>query len=180
MLFRSYLVEQFLRDGSNRRTDEYGGDIPKRARFLFEIVDGVSDAIGSERVGVRLSPANTWNVPADSDTRALYDFVIGALSGYELAYLHLRESQGDLSAIANMVTNVSEHYRTVYRGTLITNTGYDRERGNGVIRKGQADLVAYGMPFIANPDLVERFRLHAPLASADQTTLYQEIGRAHV
>ncbi len=168
-----YLVEQFLRDGSNRRTDEYGGDIPKRARFLFEIVDGVSDAIGSERVGVRLSPANTWNVPADSDTRALYDFVIGALSGYALAYLHLRESQGDLSAIPNMVANVSEHYRTVYRGTLITNTGYDRKRGNEVIRKGQADLVAYGMPFIANQDLVERFRLHAPLASVDQTTLYQ-------
>jgi N-ethylmaleimide reductase len=175
-----YLIEQFLRDGSNRRTDQYGGDIPNRARFLFEIVDGVSDAIGSERVGVRLSPANTWNVPADTDTQALYDFVIGALSGYQLAYLHLRESQGDLSAIPNMVTNVSEHYRTVYRGTLITNTGYDRERGNEVIRNGHADLVAYGTLYIANPDLVERFRMDTPLAQPDQTTFYQGGAKGYV
>jgi N-ethylmaleimide reductase len=175
-----YLVEQFLRDGSNRRTDEYGGDIANRARFLFEIVEGISDAIGSERVGVRLSPANTWNVPADSDTRVLYDFVIGALSGYQLAYLHLRESQGDLSAIPNMVMNVSGHYRTVYRGTLITNTGYDRERGNAVIRNGHADLVAYGALYIANPDLVERFRMDAPLAQADQNTFYQGGAKGYV
>ncbi|MDE2090533.1 MAG: alkene reductase [Gammaproteobacteria bacterium] len=168
-----YLIEQFLRDSSNHRTDEYGGDISKRARFLLEIVHGVSEAIGSERVGVRLSPANTWNVPADSDTRALYDYVIGALSGYTLAYLHLREALGDLSAIPNMVTNVSGHFRGIYRGTLITNTGYDQEKGNEVIRKGQADLVAFGMPYIANPDLVERFRAYAPLAQADQNTLYQ-------
>ncbi|MGB9429222.1 MAG: alkene reductase [Gammaproteobacteria bacterium] len=174
-----YLIEQFLRDGSNRRTDEYGGDIPNRARFLFEIVDGIVDAIGADRVGVRLSPTNTWNVPADSDTRALYDFVIGALSSYELAYLHLREAQGDLSAIPNMVPNVTEHYRTVYRGTLITNTGYNRERGNEVIAKGDADLVAYGTLFIANPDLPERFRVQAPLAQADQNTFYQGGARGY-
>lgn len=168
-----YLIEQFLRDSSNQRIDEYGGSIPKRARFLLEIVDGVSEAIGSERVGVRLSPANTWNVPADSDTRALYDHVIGALSGYGLAYLHLREAQGDMSAIPNMVINVSEHFRSVYRGTLITNTGYDQQKGNAVIAKGQADMVAFGLPYIANPDLVERFHAYAPLAQADQNTLYQ-------
>lgn len=168
-----YLIEQFLRDGSNQRTDEYGGDIPNRARFLFEIVDGIVDAIGADRVGLRLSPVNTWNVPADSDTRALYDFVIGALSSYELAYLHLREAEGDLSAIPNTVQNVSSHYRTVYHGTLITNTGYDRERGNAVIARGDADLVAYGKLFIANPDLVERFRGNAPLTEADQNTFYQ-------
>jgi len=175
-----YLIEQFLRDGSNQRTDVYGGDIPNRARLLFEIVEQVSDAIGSERMGVRLSPANTWNVPADSDTRALYDFVIGALSGYQLAYLHLREAQGDLSGIPNMVVDVSAHYRTVYRGTLITNTGYDQQKGNQVVARGQADLVAFGVPFIANPDLVERFRLHAPLAQADQATFYQGGAKGYV
>ena len=174
-----YLIEQFLRDGSNKRSDEYGGDIPGRARFLFEIVDGIADAIGADRVGVRLSPANTWNVPADSDTRALYDFVIGALSSYELAYLHLREAQGDLSAIPNMVQDVTAHYRTVYHGTLITNTGYDQERGNAVISKGDADLVAYGVPFIANPDLPERFHVNAPLAQADQNTFYQGGARGY-
>ncbi|MGH8414790.1 MAG: alkene reductase [Gammaproteobacteria bacterium] len=174
-----YLIEQFLRDGSNRRSDKYGGDIPNRARFLFEIVDGISDAIGADRVGVRLSPANTWNIPADSDTRALYDFVIGVLSSYGLAYLHLREAQGDLSAIPNMVQNIAAHYRTVYRGTLITNTGYDRDGGNAVITKGDADLVAYATLFIANPDLVERFRTDAPLAEADQKTFYQGGARGY-
>jgi N-ethylmaleimide reductase len=174
-----YLIEQFLRDSSNHRHDEYGGSIPNRARFLFEILDGIADAIGAERTGLRLSPANTWNVPADSDTRALYDFVIGALSSYKLAYLHLREAQGDLSAIPNMVQKVTAHYRTVYRGTLITNTGYDREKGNTVIAKGDADLVAYGVPYIANPDLVERFRVGAPLAQADQSTFYQGGARGY-
>ena len=174
-----YLIEQFLRDGSNRRGDEYGGSIPNRARFLFEIVEGITDAIGAERTGLRLSPANTWNVPADSDTRALYDFVIGALSSYGLAYLHLREAQGDLSAIPNMVQHVTAHYRTVYRGTLITNTGYDREKGNAVIARGDADLVAYGTLFIANPDLVERFRANARLAQADQQTFYQGGARGY-
>ena len=174
-----YLIEQFLRDSSNHRGDEYGGSVPNRARFLFEIVEGVTDAIGAERTGLRLSPANTWNVPADSDTRALYDFVIGALSSYSLAYLHLREAQGDLSAIPNMVQNITAHYRTVYRGTLITNTGYDREQGNAVIGKGDADLVAYGVPYIANPDLVERFRVGAPLAQADQNTFYQGGARGY-
>ncbi len=168
-----YLIEQFLRDGSNRRTDQYGGSIANRARFLFEVTGGISGEIGADRVGVRLSPANAWNVPADSDTRALYDTVIGELSGYRLAYLHLRESQGDLSAIANMVTNVTEHYRGVYKGTIITNTGFDRERGNEVIRKGNADLVAYGALFISNPDLPERFRSGAPLSQPDQGTFYQ-------
>ncbi|MHB8455028.1 MAG: alkene reductase [Acidiferrobacterales bacterium] len=168
-----YLIEQFLRDGSNRRTDQYGGSIANRARFLFEITGGICGEIGADRVGIRLSPANTWNVPADSDTRALYDTVIGELSDYRLAYLHLREPQGDLSAIANMVTNVTQHYRGMYKGILITNTGFDRERGNEVIHTGRADLVAYGALFISNPDLPERFRSGAVLTKPDQGTFYQ-------
>ncbi len=151
-----YLVEQFLRDSTNRRSDRYGGSIANRARFLFEIVEGVSNAIGRERVGVRLSPANVGNIPADSDTAALYDFVIGVLGGYRLAYLHLREADGVLD-IPNVVADVTAHYRTVYGGTLITNNGYDRERGNAAIARGEADLVAYGKPFIANPDTAAAF-----------------------
>jgi N-ethylmaleimide reductase len=167
-----YLIEQFLRDGTNLRADEYGGGIPDRSRFLFEVVEAVSKVAGAERTGLRLSPANTWNVPADKDTRALYDYVVGKLSGYELAYLHLREPPGDVSAIPNMVANVTEHYRGIYKGTLITNTAYDQSKGNAVIGKGLADLVAFGVPFIANPDLVERFRTGAPLATPDQATFY--------
>lgn len=172
-----YLVEQFLRDSSNRRSDRYGGSVANRGRFLFEIVEGISNAIGRERVGVRLSPANLKNIPADGDTAALYDFVIGVLGGYRIAYLHLLEAGEDVSKIPNMIPDVTAHYRTVYGGTLITNNGYDRERGNAVIADGEADLVAYGRPFIANPDLVERFRLVAPLAAADPATFYQ--GGAH-
>ncbi|MGE5625840.1 MAG: alkene reductase [Bacillota bacterium] len=167
-----YLIEQFLRDSINRRTDEYGGGIPDRARFLFEVVEAVVKAVGAGKTGVRLSPANTWNSPPDSDNRALYDHVIAKLSDYGLAYLHLREPAGDVSAILNMVQDVSGHYRKVYKGTLIINTGYTREKGNAAIEAGKTDLVAFGVPFIANPDLVERFRTSAPLAQADQATFY--------
>lgn len=167
-----YLIEQFLRDGSNLRTDEYGGGIPNRARFLLEVVEAVSRAVGAERTGLRLSPANTWNVPADSDTRALYDYAIGKLAGLGLAYLHLRESPGDVSAIPNMVVKVAEHYRGIFKGPLIANTAFTQDKGNAAIRDGYADLVAFGVPFIANPDLVERFHEGTPLATADQTTFY--------
>ena len=168
----SYLIEQFLRDSSNHRTDEYGGSLSNRARFLFEVVEAVVEAVGAGKVGLRLSPANTWNVPADSDTRALYDYVIGRLSGYGIAYLHLRDPAGDVSGIPNMVADVTRHYRGIYKGTLITNTGYDRDKGNAAIAAGRADLVAYGVPFIANPDLVERFRRGAELAKSDPATYY--------
>jgi N-ethylmaleimide reductase len=175
-----YLIEQFLRDSTNHRSDEYGGSIENRARFLFDVVGEVSEAIGSNKVGVRLSPANVWNVPADSDTRALYDFVIGALSSFNMAYLHLRDAAGDVSGIPNMVANVTEHFRDVYQGTLIANTGYDRETGNQAIRSGKADLVAYGVPYIANPDLVERFRVSAELAEADKNTFYMGGGKGYI
>ncbi len=175
-----YLIEQFLRDGTNRRTDQYGGSVANRARFLFEVTEAVISTIGADRVGVRLSPANTWNVPADSDTHSLYDTVISALSAYDLAYLHLREAQGDLSAIPNMVTDVTAHYRRVYRGTIITNTGFDRDRANEVIRKGHADLVAFGTLFIGNPDLPERCLRGAALNQADQQTFYQGGSKGYV
>lgn len=166
-----YLVQQFLRDSSNRRTDEYGGSIENRARFLFEIVDGVTRAIGADRTGLRLSPTNTWNSPADSDSRALYDYVIGRLNGYGLAFLHVRDAAGPVTD-PKQVADVTGHYRQIYKGTLITNTGYTRETGNAAVAEGRADLVAFGVPFIGNPDLVERFRTGAELAKADAATFY--------
>ncbi len=175
-----YLVEQFLRDSSNRRTDIYGGSIPNRARFLFEIVEGVSEAIGRGRVGVRLSPGNVGNIGPDSNMAALYDFVIGVLDNYRLAYLHLLENTAAAPGEPNRITDITRRYRTVYHGTLITNSGYDRDRGNEVIRGGQADLVAYGRPFIANPDLPERFRIGAAVAEGDPATFYQGGVRGYV
>ncbi|HEX6550694.1 MAG TPA: alkene reductase [Gammaproteobacteria bacterium] len=166
-----YLIEQFLRDSVNQRIDEYGGSIEKRAKLLFDVVGEVVDAIGSDKVGVRLSPAGLM-VPADSNTQALYDFVIGALSSFNLAYLHLRAGGADAAKLPNMVADVISHYRGVYEGVLIANTGYDRDSGNREIAEGTADLIAYGIPFIANPDLVERFQQGATLAEADRATFY--------
>jgi N-ethylmaleimide reductase len=166
-----YLVQQFLRDSSNQRTDQYGGSIENRARFLFEVVEAVSKAVGAGKTGIRLSPTNTYNNPADSDSKALYDYVIGKLNDYHLAYLHLRDAAGPVSG-NNQVADVTGHYRNIYKGTLITNTGYDRDKGNAAVASGRADLVAYGVPFISNPDLVERFAAEAELAKADSTTFY--------
>ena len=175
-----YLIEQFLRDSANHRKDEYGGSIENRSRFLMEIVEGVGQAVGRERVGVRLSPANIWNIPADSDTKALYGAVIDQLSGFGLAYLHLREKAFDVSGIPNMVINVTEFFRPRFKGVLMTNTGFDRESGNRVIASGVADLVAFGVPFIANPDLVERFAKTLPLTPPDQSTFYMGGSKGYI
>ena len=166
-----YLIQQFLRDSSNQRADQYGGSIPNRARFLFEVVEAVVKAVGAGKTGLRLSPTNTYNNPADSDSKALYDYVIAKLNDYGLAYLHLRDAAGPVSG-HNQVADVTGHYRNIYRGTLITNTGYDRDKGNQAVASGRADLVAFGVPFIANPDLVERFAAGAALAKADAATFY--------
>src|ERR1700733_14518416 len=125
-----YLVQQFLRDSSNQRTDEYGGSIQNRARFLFEVVEAVAKVAGAGKTGIRLSPSNAYNSPLDSENVALYDPGIGSLSAYGLAYLHLRDTAGQLPEGA--VADVTGHYRSIYKGTLITNTGYDREKGNRV------------------------------------------------
>jgi N-ethylmaleimide reductase len=165
-----YLVQQFLRDSSNQRTDEYGGSLSNRARFLFEVVEAVVKEVGAGKTGIRLSPSNAYNSPLDSENVALYDHVIGKLSDYGLAYLHLRDAAGPVPAGA--VADVTGHYRHLYKGILITNTGYDREKGNETIVAGRADMVAYGIPFISNPDLVDRFRDGAELAKADSATFY--------
>ncbi|HET7370561.1 MAG TPA: alkene reductase [Gammaproteobacteria bacterium] len=175
-----YLPNQFLIDSANQRTDEYGGSIANRARFLFEIVDAVSHAIGAGRVGVRLSPSGLSNLKPDTNARALFEYVITRLNDYKLAYLHLIEPTEPVAHIPNMVANVAKHFRPFYQGTLITNGGYDRESGNSAIAEGHADLVAYGKLFIANPDLPERFRTGARLAEGDRATFYQGGARGYV
>ncbi|MDN5881238.1 MAG: alkene reductase [Nitrosospira sp.] len=175
-----YLIEQFLRGSSNRRTDRYGGSIANRGRFLFEIVEGVTQVVGSNKIGVRLSPANVSNNSADNDTAELYDFVVGVLDGLGLGYLHFLDAPGNAPAARYFPDGVTAHYRTVYRGTLITNNGYDRERGNAAIAAGNADLIAFGKPFISNPDLPERFRLGLLPIEADPATFYQGGPRGYV
>ena len=168
-----YLLDQFLQDGSNQRSDQYGGSIENRTRLLLEVTEAVVAVWGADRVGLRLSPNGTFNDMHDSDPTALFDYVVSALNRFGLAYLHLVEprwtSPTPESDIAALKTG---HFRPLYQGTLITAGGYDRQQGNEVIAAGQADLVAYGRWFISNPDLPARFAQEAPLNPYDRSTFY--------
>ncbi len=167
-----YLINQFLLDTTNLRTDEYGGSIENRARILFEVLDGVTEVWGADRVGVRLSPSGMFNIGAGSDNRAQFDYVINKLNEYTLAYLHLMEPFAPVDDIVNMIPRVAEHFRPLYQGVLMINNGFDRDSGNRVIAAGHADLVAYGRLFISNPDLPQRFAVNAPLTEPDMDTFY--------
>jgi N-ethylmaleimide reductase len=165
-----YLLDQFLRDGSNRRTDQYGGSIPNRTRLLLEVLAAVSKVWGSERVGVRISPINPFNDMRDSYPQALFNHVAESLNTFGLAYLHVMEA-GIGATEALPVFDYAE-LRRVYKGSYMANGGYTRDSANAAIAANRADCVAFGVPYIANPDLVERFRRGASLNEADQNTFY--------
>jgi N-ethylmaleimide reductase len=166
-----YLIDQFLRDGSNQRTDRYGGSIENRARFLFEIVEAVTGVWGGDRVGIRLSPSGTFNSMSDSDPQALFSYVVSQLDRYNLAYIHIVEPRIDNGAPEgqNLTTGF---FRSVYNGTLISAGGHDQESGEAAIANGEADLIAYGRWYISNPDLPERFAANAELNPYDRSTFY--------
>ncbi len=160
-----YLIDQFLRDATNHRTDAYGGSAKNRARFLTEVVEAVIAVWGADRVGVRLSPINNNYSMSDNDPATTFGIAAELLSRYGLAYLHGMEMGAgafDFGA-----------FRRRYRRTYIANGGYDAQRAEASIAAGDADLVAFGQLFIANPDLVERFRLGAPLNVPDPQTFFQ-------
>jgi N-ethylmaleimide reductase len=166
-----YLLDQFLEDGTNQRTDEYGGAVENRARLLFEVIDAVTGVWGSGRVGVRLSPGGSFNDMCDCHPEQTFGYVARRLAGLDLAYLHLIEpaqAQGE-----HPTPDLSAHYfRPLYPGTIIVAGGYTFERANAALRAGDADLVAFGQLFIANPDLPERFRQGAALNAPDKSTFY--------
>lgn len=163
-----YLIDQFLRDGINDRTDRYGGPVENRARFLFEILDAVIAEVGPERVGVRLSLLRESDDLRDSDPRALTLHIAGGLERRKAAYLHFRHSHHAAPADVELMREVRRHYR----GALIRNGGYTRDSAEADLQAGLADAIAFGMPFIANPDLPARFARNAPLNEADKTRLY--------
>ncbi|MEO0355785.1 MAG: alkene reductase, partial [Cyanobacteria bacterium P01_A01_bin.3] len=146
-----YLLDQFLRDGTNQRTDRYGGSLENRVRLLQEVTQAVVDVWGSDRVGVRLSPGGTFNDMSDSDTVATFDYVVESLNHFNLAYLHIREADEADLRYGGMFIPASR-YRDIFNGLVMTNGGYDRQKGNEAISSGAIDLVAYGQSFIANPD----------------------------
>lgn len=166
-----YLIDQFLRDGSNQRTDAYGGSIPKRARFLLEVTEAVVATWRPERVGVRLSPTSGFNDQRDSDPEATFTYAADQLDRFGLAYLHVLEGLPG-SMLAAPGPRVTPSLRRAFRGPLIVNGGYSAQLGAEAIERGDADLIAYGVPFLANPDLVTRYRLGASLNPPDFATFY--------
>lgn len=163
-----YLLDQFLRDGTNQRQDCYGGDIANRMRLLLDVVDKVVEFWGEHRVGVRLSPENSFNDIKDSQPQQTFNAIARKLSDFPLAYLHVLE--GDMMTGERHVDYVE--LRNCFNGYYMTNNGYGLESGNSAIEQGQADMVAYGKLFIANPDLPERFAKNLPLNEPDQATFY--------
>ena len=166
-----YLIDQFLQDCSNQRTDAYGGSIENRARFLLEVVGAVVEVWGGERVGIKLSPSNTVYGMGDSDPEATFGYVIKALNPFGLAYIHLMEPN-EIDLQKPVLNPVTSRFRPLYQGTIITNGGYDRAKGDAALMQGDADLVSFGKLFIANPDLPSRMEHNAPLNEPDPKTFY--------
>ena len=167
-----YLIDQFIKDGTNRRTDEYGGSVENRSRFVFEVIEAVSNEIGSDKVGIRFSPNGNNQGISDSNPRHTFTYIINQLNRYGLAYIHLMEAMSDVSEKPGYLSGVTEYFRNIYDGTIITNVNYNRESGMNVIESGTADLVAYGRLFLANPDLPERFAADAELNKPEPETFY--------
>lgn len=166
-----YLLDQFVRDGSNRRTDAYGGSVANRARLPLEIVDAVATVWGPERVGYKISPHNPFNDMADSDPLATFSYLAAALSARRIGYLHVVESIDGPEAVPPD-RRVTPALQQVFSGALMVNDGYDAAIGEAAVASGAADLVAYGVLFLANPDLPRRFREGAPLNVPDRATFY--------
>lgn len=163
-----YLLDEFLRDGVNKRTGPYGGPLENRARLLLEVIEAHCAVWGSDRVGVRLSPLNSYNDIADSDPVGLISWLANRLNDYQLAYLHLM--RGDF--FGKQQGDVMKPAREVYRGVLIGNMGYSAAEAEMAIASGQLDAVAFGVPFLANPDLPARFKAGAALNQANPATFY--------
>ena len=163
-----FLLDQFLRDGSNHRADQYGGSIANRTRLLQEVVAAVCEVRGADLVGVRISPLNQYNDMRDSNPQALFNHVCDTLRPFGLAYLHVMERDVHGSELPFDFAEL----RRRFNGHYMANGGYDKQRANAAIAAGRADCVAFGKSYIANPDLVERYARDAPLNVANPSTFY--------
>jgi len=163
-----YLIDQFLRDGTNQRTDQWGGSVDNRARFLLRVIDAVSKVWRPDQVGVRLSPENRFNSIADSNPAGLFQYVVEQLNEAGLAYLHVLE--GDMLSGERKLDYRKLH--SGFAGPWMVNNGYTRDTAQAALVTGEADLVAFGRLYIANPDLVARFASEAPLNEPDPETFY--------
>jgi N-ethylmaleimide reductase len=167
-----YLLDQFLRTGSNRRTDEYGGDAPNRVHFLAETVERVLEVWDSGQVGVRISPTSGFNDMTDDNPLETFSVAVARLNHYGLGYLHVVEPAQNSKGSSEEDLTLSAHLRTLWKGLYVVNGGYERLTGEEALRSGRADAVSYGRAFLANPDLPRRFQLGASLNEPDPTTFY--------
>ncbi|NLS04525.1 alkene reductase [Rhizobium sp. P32RR-XVIII] len=175
-----YLLDQFMRDGVNDRTDQYGGSIENRARFTFEVVDAVTKEIGAGRTAIRISPVTPSCESYDSNPQALFTHVVEGLAKYDLAYIHVVEGETGGERDFKQGANPAFDYKALCqayekaggKANWMVNNGYDRGMAIDAVESGRADLVAFGKPFIANPDLVERLEKNLPLNTPEQATFY--------
>lgn len=166
-----FLIDQFLRDNTNLRTDDFGGSVENRSRFLLDVVQGVASKIGADRTAVRLSPSSAFNDMRDSQPRVTFAQVVAKLNPLGLAYLHVNEAQeGDVRQGVDPIP--VGFFRSSYLGVLVANGGFTKERASQVIQNGEADAVSFGVPFLANPDLPKRFSLGLALNAPDPNTFY--------
>lgn len=160
-----YLIDQFIQHGSNKRSDQYGGSIENRVRFLLEVVEAVSSVWGADRVGVRLGPSSAWASMSDSDLVATFSYAANALGRFGLAYLHIIEPRPRHSGAPDLSEAPVDAawFRRMFKGPIIAAGGFDRDEAHAIVDRGDADMVAFGRLFTSNPDLPERLRLDLPL-----------------
>ncbi|MDP2787735.1 MAG: alkene reductase [Pseudomonadota bacterium] len=163
-----YLLDEFLRDGANKRLGPYGGCVENRARLMFEVIEAISSVWGSDRVGLRISPLNSYNSMLDSDPIGLATWLAGRLNDFDLAYLHVMRSDFFQQQSGDVMTPV----RANYKGVLVGNMGYTADEAEQAIADGKLDAVAFGASFLANPDLPARIKAGAPLNQPDPATFY--------
>ncbi len=168
----AYLIDQFIMDGTNKRTDAFGGSIENRSRFLFQLIEEILKHLPKEKVGLRLSPRSVKPGMEDSNPEKTYGFIVEKLNDYDLAFLHLSEMMKPEERLNFPEKSIVSFYRKIYKGTLISCGGHTLESANLMLEKSQADLIAFGKPFISNPDLVERLKTKAPLAEPVKETFY--------
>jgi len=165
-----YLLDQFAKDGANKRTDAYGGSIENRARLILEVAKAIVGEAGAERTGIRISPVTPANDVSDSNPQPLFDYIVDGLNAQKLVYIHVVE--GSTGGPRDFAPFDYGSLRRRFNGAYIANNGYDLKLANEVLASDAADLIAFGKPFISNPDLVERLKRNAPLNAADKATFY--------
>jgi len=165
-----YLIDQFLRDGTNQRTDQYGGSVENRARFLAEVTEAVVGVWGGERVGMRLSPNGAFNSMYDSNPRAIFGHVAKTLERFNLAYLHFVRATPSDDVPGGPID--ADFFRPLFRDPIIAAGGFDKAQAEAAVKTGNTDLVAFATLFISNPDLPARLKQNAPLTQADRATFY--------